>query len=102
MVRIREGVSCERVGDHWLVLCNPDGVVHNLTGPAATVLDCVTTDQPIPTECTEAVDALVDTGVLTGAPGWSRRKILTTAAAAAAAGITTAVLPTASAAASPI
>lgn len=43
MVQLRQGVSCKRVGDSWLVLSDREGVVHNLTGPAATVIDCVTT-----------------------------------------------------------
>ncbi len=95
MVRLRPGVSCERVGDSWLVLSDRDGVVHNLTGPAATVIDCVTTGQPVPPECDDAVASLVDTGILTAPTGWSRRKVLAAGGAAAAVGMVTLTLPTA-------
>jgi hypothetical protein len=100
MVRLRQGVSCERVGDNWLVLGNRDGVVHNLTGQAATVIDCVTSGQPVPPDCDDAVATLVDTGILTPDTGWSRRKVLAAAGAAAAIGMVTLTLPTAAMAAS--
>ena len=100
MVQLRQGVSCEQVGDSWLVLSDRDGVVHNLTGPAATVIDCVTTGQPIPPDCDDAVATLIDAGILTPDAGWSRRKVLAAGGAAAAIGMVTLTLPTAAMAAS--
>jgi hypothetical protein len=100
MVRLRQGISCERVGDSWLVLCDRDGVVHSLTGSAATVIDCVTTGQPVPSDCDDAVATLVDAGILTPDTGWSRRKVLAAGGAAAAIGMVTLTLPTAAMAAS--
>jgi hypothetical protein len=101
MVRLRQGVSCERVGDSWLVLCDRGGVVHNLTGPAATVIDCVTNGQPVPPDCADAEQALLDAGVLVATTGWSRRKVLAAGGTAAAVGLVTLTLPTAAMAASP-
>ena len=99
-MNINSAVAVERVGDEWLALDGRDGVVHSLSGPAATVIDCVMGGQPIPAACDDAVATLVDTGILTPTTRWSRRRILTTAATAAAVGIGTVTLPTAIAAAS--
>lgn len=99
-MKINRDVTINRVGEQWLALDDRDGVVHVLSDAAATAIDCVIGDRPIPTACDDAVAALVDTGILTPNSRWSRRKILSTAATAAAVGITTAALPTAVAAAS--
>ena len=99
-MEINSDIVIERVGDQWLALDNRDGVVHNLSGPAATVIDCVTTGQPIPAACDDAAATLVDTGILTPDIGWSRRKVLAVGATAAAVGLVTLTLPTAAMAAS--
>ena len=100
-MNINSDMTINRVGDQWLVLSERDGVVHVLSGAAATVIDCVSSGQPIPAGCDDAVAALVAIGILTPTTRWSRRRILATAATAAAVGIATAALPTAVAAASP-
>lgn len=88
-------ISCDRVGDQWLVVSRRDNTAHHLTGPAATVMDCVTTGETIPSGHDDTVSALLDAGILTSSSGWSRRQVLATAATAAAVGITTAALPAA-------
>jgi hypothetical protein len=99
-MEISRDISIERVGDQWLALAMRDGVVFELTGPAATVIDCVNAGQPIPAACDDAAQALVDTGILTASTGWSRRRVLAAGGTAAAVGLITLSLPTAAMAAS--
>jgi len=45
-MEISSNITLERAGEQWLALDDRDGVVHSLTGAAATVIDCVTNGEP--------------------------------------------------------
>jgi prolyl-tRNA synthetase len=68
-MRFAHGVLCEQVGDGWLVLA-PGERVHNVSGAAAQVIDCVVHNRPVPDKLDDAVAALVD--LLNARPELSR------------------------------
>lgn len=100
-MRLGKDVSAEKIGDQWLVVSHRDNAAHHLSGPAATVIDCVTSGQKIPEGYDDTVTGLITLGVLEPAPGLSRRQVISTAAAATAIGVTSVALPTAAFASSP-
>ena len=99
-MQLRPNVSAEKVGDHWLVVSHRDNTAHHLSGPAATVIDCVTSGHQIPAGHDDAVTALITLGILEPTSGWSRRQVITTAAAATTIGVASVALPTAALASS--
>ena len=99
-MQLGPGISAEKIRDQWVVMSQGDNTAHHLSGPAATVIDCVLSDRPVPQDVAETVANLIDLGILEPAPGWSRRQVITTAAAAATIGVTSVALPTAALASS--
>lgn len=94
-MRLGKDVAAEKVGDQWLVVSHRYNTAHHLSGPAATVIDCVTSGQKIPEGYDDTVTGLITLGVLEPAPGLSRRQVISTAAAATAIGVTSVALPAA-------
>ncbi len=101
-MKLGKDISCEQIGDQWVVVSHVDGTAHHLLGDAATVIDYVIAGRPLPAGYDDTVNALVHAGILTVDSGWSRRQVLTTGAAAAAGGISSVALPAAALAASSV